>query len=72
MAISVNLTAAQDIVRLIRAIASSDSEKRQKEAARGMKPQPLRIMVVGVPNVGKSTLINKLAKEGGPSRKPPG
>lgn len=63
MAISVNLTAAQDIVRLIKAIASSDSEKRQKEAARGMKPQPLRIMVVGVPNVGKSTLINKLAKK---------
>lgn len=29
---------------------------------RGMKPQPVRAMIIGVPNVGKSTLINKLAK----------
>ena len=29
---------------------------------RGMKPRPLRILVVGIPNVGKSTLINALVK----------
>ena len=37
-------------------------EKREKELAKGMKPQPIRAMIVGIPNVGKSTLINKLSK----------
>lgn len=37
-------------------------EKHQKELAKGMKPQPLKVMIVGVPNVGKSSLINRLAK----------
>lgn len=32
--------------------------KREKEARLGMKKQPLRMMVIGVPNVGKSTFIN--------------
>ncbi|MGM9873976.1 MAG: ribosome biogenesis GTPase YlqF [Bacilli bacterium] len=34
--------------------------KRQKEKAKGMKPQPIRVMIVGIPNVGKSSLINRL------------
>ena len=37
-------------------------EKHQKEMAKGMKPQPLKTMIIGVPNVGKSSLINRLAK----------
>ena len=37
-------------------------EKRKKDAARGMKPQPIKCMIIGVPNVGKSSLINRLAK----------
>jgi len=37
-------------------------EKHDKEIAKGMKPQPIRAMIVGIPNVGKSTLINKLSK----------
>ena len=37
-------------------------EKHQKELARGMKPQPLKTMIIGIPNVGKSSLINRLAK----------
>ncbi|MCQ2742638.1 MAG: ribosome biogenesis GTPase YlqF [Bacilli bacterium] len=35
--------------------------KREKEKKMGMKPQPVRIMVIGVPNVGKSTFINNIA-----------
>lgn len=35
-------------------------EKLEKEKAKGMKPRPIRTMVLGIPNVGKSTLINKL------------
>lgn len=32
-----------------------------KQALKGIKPQPLKVMILGIPNVGKSTLINKLA-----------
>lgn len=37
-------------------------EKKAKDAAKGLRPRPMRTMIVGIPNVGKSTLINKLAK----------
>jgi ribosome biogenesis GTPase A len=37
------------------------SKKREKEKKMGMKPQPLRLLIAGIPNVGKSTLINNLA-----------
>lgn len=37
-------------------------EKHQKEKAKGMKPQPIKAMIIGVPNVGKSSLINRIAK----------
>ena len=37
-------------------------EKHQKEEAKGMKPQPIKAMIIGVPNVGKSSLINRIAK----------
>ncbi len=35
-------------------------DKFEKEQAKGMKERPIRAMVIGIPNVGKSTLINKL------------
>ena len=35
-----------------------------KEKAKGMVGKPLRIMVVGIPNVGKSSFINRLCKSG--------
>jgi ribosome biogenesis GTPase A len=38
-------------------------EKIERELARGMKKRPIRAMVIGVPNVGKSTLINQLVKK---------
>src|SRR5699024_3578236 len=33
-----------------------------KMEARGIKRRPVRAMIIGIPNVGKSTLINSLAK----------
>ena len=32
-----------------------------KRKAKGMQSRPIRMMIVGVPNVGKSSLINRLA-----------
>ena len=37
-------------------------EKWAKQKAKGMKPQPIRTMILGIPNVGKSSLINRVAK----------
>ncbi|WP_256761452.1 ribosome biogenesis GTPase YlqF [Cohnella sp. WQ 127256] len=36
-------------------------EKIQRQIDKGMKPRPIRALIVGIPNVGKSTLINRLA-----------
>lgn len=36
--------------------------KFERDARRGIKNRTIRAMVVGIPNVGKSTFINKLAK----------
>ncbi len=37
-------------------------DKLAKEKAKGLRERSLRYLVVGIPNVGKSTLINKLSK----------
>ena len=36
-------------------------EKRTRDQARGIRRRPVRAMVVGIPNVGKSTVINTFA-----------
>ncbi|MCL1807671.1 MAG: ribosome biogenesis GTPase YlqF [Oscillospiraceae bacterium] len=38
------------------------SERIQKDAEKGQAGRALRVMVVGVPNIGKSTLINNLLR----------
>ncbi|MED1437515.1 MULTISPECIES: ribosome biogenesis GTPase YlqF [Aeribacillus] len=36
-------------------------KEREKMKAKGVKPRAIRALIVGIPNVGKSTLINRLA-----------
>ncbi|HSJ38397.1 MAG TPA: ribosome biogenesis GTPase YlqF [Planococcus sp. (in: firmicutes)] len=39
------------------------AEKWDRMIAKGIKPRAMRAMIVGIPNVGKSTLINRLSKK---------
>lgn len=45
------------------AVKKALAEKRERDKKRGILNRPLRIMIAGIPNVGKSTLINTLAKK---------
>ena len=57
-----DLNKSSDIQKIIQNVEKLGETKQQKLLAKGMKPQPIRAIVIGIPNVGKSTLINKLAK----------
>ena len=43
------------------AIRQASAEKRERDLKRGIKNRPVRAMVAGIPNVGKSTFINSFA-----------
>ena len=43
------------------AIQEACREKTERDRRRGIKNRPIRAMVVGIPNVGKSTFINTFA-----------
>ena len=58
-----NLTDPKSETVLAKEVAILGKEKHAKEIAKGMKPQPIKAMIIGVPNVGKSSLINRLAKK---------
>lgn len=62
-----NLNNNQDINEILKAIQVVGKDKIDRDIRRGMKPQPIRVMVIGIPNVGKSTLINRLSKRGSAS-----
>ena len=57
-AVTANLKKGKIIGLLKTASAPLIAKKREKEARFAMKKQPIRVMVVGIPNVGKSTFIN--------------
>lgn len=60
-AMSVNLKNFNEYQKIIDKCRSVLKPKMEREQARGLKPRAIRAMVLGIPNVGKSTFINKLA-----------
>ena len=60
-AISMNAVSGMNLDKLNGAIAKAFEPKKEKLENRGMIARPPRIMIVGVPNSGKSSLLNKLS-----------
>lgn len=60
-AIFADLNNKNDVKNIIKSVEKLGENKNQKYVAKGMKPQPVRAMIIGIPNVGKSTLINKMS-----------
>ncbi len=53
-----------DMKELTAAMDRALAQKRERDRKRGILNRPVRAMVAGIPNVGKSTLINTIAGKG--------
>lgn len=60
MSIAVDARNNKSVKDIIKCVDILMKEKREKDAKRGLKMRSVRTMIVGIPNVGKSTLINTL------------
>lgn len=61
--IETNSRSGQGVKNVNNIIKEACKEKIERDLRRGIKNRPVRAMVVGIPNVGKSTFINSYAKK---------
>ncbi|MCL2084840.1 MAG: ribosome biogenesis GTPase YlqF [Oscillospiraceae bacterium] len=61
-AVSVNAKSGAGVERVSAAARALLSEKLAARAAKGRETGAIRLMVTGIPNVGKSSLINRLSR----------
>lgn len=52
-----------DVKAIVQAILNLAKPQIDKLVTRGLNPRPARVMIIGMPNVGKSSFINKLVKK---------
>ena len=62
-AVVIDSTTGDGIGRLADAVREVLAEKLQRYREKGMEGRAIKAMIVGIPNVGKSSLINRIAKE---------
>lgn len=63
MAISIDARSNKCIKDITKCVDIIMADKRKKDQSRGLKIRPVKTMIVGIPNVGKSTLINTLVNK---------
>src|SRR5690625_1445118 len=61
-AIAINSFQGQGLQAVTKTAKEILAHKIERMQRRGIRPGAIRAMIVGIPNVGKSTLINRLAK----------
>ena len=61
--IAVDSTTENVVPKIVAAAKKLCQAKIDRMVSRGIRPRALRSMVCGIPNVGKSTLINNIAKK---------
>ncbi len=61
--VAVNSLEGKGLQTIFKAAKELLKPKWDRMKERGMKPRAIRAMIVGIPNVGKSTLINRFAKK---------
>ena len=59
--IAIDSRKKNSIKEVSKIIEKACEKKRERDRKRGIKNRPIRAMVVGIPNVGKSTFINSYA-----------
>jgi len=62
-ALAINSQAGEGMKEIVSASNEILKEKLDRLKAKGVRPRAIRAMIVGIPNAGKSTLINRLAKK---------
>lgn len=62
-AIAVDCKSGKGLNKFAPAVNNVLAERRERLKAKGMVNPMLRIMIVGIPNVGKSSFINRVAKQ---------
>lgn len=60
-AIAMDCRSGKGLNKLVPTVKEVMKKELEKRAAKGIEGKPIRIMVVGIPNVGKSSFINRVA-----------